>query len=952
MAKKLLVTLFTITSALCIALGVAACGGENPDSAAANKDFVEYRKKVVTILDDNGIHVNDYDGVLASAEAQHTHSVVALGYKLNSGSISSLIENDKTKTEYKSGIQYSRLDLFTQTIFMSLYLGDGITTYFNVTNFYGIAVKLESWQQYFEIVKEGEKDVINVYSAAEQGRKEQFMRLAITYNSVSDYEYYFIVVTEDMGEVQFAYGNAQKQFLKVSYSQTDEEQNYVYYASSANDGWAIEDSATVSSCYELIKDEFNSIDISHNKSLKNADYSLTAGHISDLNKKYFGHDIGVADWLTGAVFMYDRQQSPMLINGKKLLIYYIGEGESTVQLPTDEQYYIASDFYVYNAAEKFTLNVPANVIGVMRLKEGAAETDEPASWQAAAVSEFYPWAYGEDGNRDVYGKFNVAKGSSLFEAGQGHLKDKDGNLLCYADYAVDELDLSYLTHQDYMDCLPQYTTLLRSISTQSVNLNELYALERDGYNISLELNETIGAMSGLETLKFISADAQAQSTTFYPEFTITHNVAIDVEMTNPNFKVDMRVYSDVSNTLTFNLNGIARTDSLFYCIVDSARATAKVNVNICSEQWYNNFYKPEGRFGPFSVFANSGEVQYSYNADGAEGKPIDGMQFSRSQSSLEGGRESALAVTLPELQDGQTFTVPESAYGIPVQEIIFDSASLDGKTVTVKIEGDVYAQAMAGCQKMLIFTGDLFNENLTVVTDNTWDDFYSVVLVKNNAFAESIYDTWWNISFTLQCADKTALYETYLFEDPNDTKEYFRMSIIDGKDFTRYGDIEYVSGEYAVIDIQQTLDLKNYMYLLVEENYGVSPEREVIYLNVADSPYADGKITLPATREVDYTLVRVSPESVEYDCKLIKVTLQAVKGESHEDYSEFTLECLAEGIEMDGTFTEVVQFNIFGVTEVIVHDSSGEHFEVFYCNFEFNSQTGEIENIFFDPYNP
>lgn len=61
MKKVFTLLLAIILIVCCVALLACDPNNDNVDKASQNAEFVSFRKKIVTILKDNGIFVNDLD---------------------------------------------------------------------------------------------------------------------------------------------------------------------------------------------------------------------------------------------------------------------------------------------------------------------------------------------------------------------------------------------------------------------------------------------------------------------------------------------------------------------------------------------------------------------------------------------------------------------------------------------------------------------------------------------------------------------------------------------------------------------------------------------------------------------------------------------------------------------------------------------------------------------------
>lgn len=84
MKTKSRFTVFAIVCAVVCAclFGLAACGNgsDGTDKASKNAEFVEYRNKIVSILKDNSVYVNDFSDV-EQAEKEFKNGAAPVGSK-------------------------------------------------------------------------------------------------------------------------------------------------------------------------------------------------------------------------------------------------------------------------------------------------------------------------------------------------------------------------------------------------------------------------------------------------------------------------------------------------------------------------------------------------------------------------------------------------------------------------------------------------------------------------------------------------------------------------------------------------------------------------------------------------------------------------------------------------------------------------------------------------------
>ena len=131
--KKVSIILCALLLALCC-IFLIACDpdGSNFDKASQNKEFVSFRKKIVTILKDNDIFVNDLDKSVAKSGGGSEYAQATSLYADGGKSAIDKVAEIMMKDGYKSNEDYdfALKQIYTIALQMSICVGDGMLDYF------------------------------------------------------------------------------------------------------------------------------------------------------------------------------------------------------------------------------------------------------------------------------------------------------------------------------------------------------------------------------------------------------------------------------------------------------------------------------------------------------------------------------------------------------------------------------------------------------------------------------------------------------------------------------------------------------------------------------------------------------------------------------------------------------------------------------------------------------
>ncbi len=554
MKRKIAVTLLSAVFTLAGAAGISACAkpGGSGDKSAQNADFVTYRKKVVSVLKDNGIFVNDFD-VGEEKTAQGKTNAVTASYPEHSSVIQQIIMSGNPQEDYE-GAKNDRDSIFEQTFYLSLVIGDAISNYYNEKNLYGITVYFEEWNQYFEILKNGDNDIVQCYSPSVGGQSESVITLELEYKNATDYSFTCMQIWDN--QQIYCYGNSAKEYFLVCRDTGVDNNNFIRYMPAENTGYFCDSLEAVNACYELIKDSIKAVDQAPIKAIKDeVKYSLTPEQSQNTLDKYF-KNTG-----SGGVERHGVEYSE--INGKKVAIGYFAKGENRIEIPGDVQY-ISNRFTVEDNEGTVTeLYIPASVKAVINMENG----------ETAPSSEFYLDVYDiKANNLKILTGVTVENGSTLFMPGTGHLKSPEGEYVYFSNCPLDEFTTDMVTDK-LLNALHEgnYSRLFTNITELTLNLCE------DVIKMNAVYEYVLPAMQSLTTLNL------------YGDFTRYTNIdTVRIELNNSvvvncEFECNWNQYDrspapalafirNRGNSATVNLKGLSRVDA-----VNSDGATVIVN---------------------------------------------------------------------------------------------------------------------------------------------------------------------------------------------------------------------------------------------------------------------------------------------------------------------------------------------------------------------------------------
>lgn len=679
MKTKSRFTVFAIVCAVVCAclFGLAACGNgsDGTDKASKNAEFVEYRNKIVSILKDNGVYVNDFsDGEQAEKEVKNGAAPVGSKHGAEvrqqdgNRNIAEAVSSDGGRTDSIESIISMRDDLFEQSLFSSLYIGDALISYHKRKSFYDIPVKLGfSTRQYAKIVKRDGKDTVYVYSPAGSmfDDKDIYITASVDFKSAEEYSYTFLQFTEDISYALYVHGNSAKEFYCVSYSENDPGNNYLYYAPDNGKGWM--SCVLVKECLDGVRAQFDAVNARDVASTEQYKFEITEKQQEELAEKYFGR----ASKSDGIMFESDEYN----INGKRIAMAYHADGEFIVELPADEEYYLLDNFIVRDGADSVKeLIIPGNVIGIVKQNDDKEESGN--FYVETTAVDFSPVLYRDTAQTyAVFTSVTVRGESPLFASGTGHLRDKSGKIIFVADYPLE----SYYPELPIVGDVSAYKNLFGKITELDIELSDYYEHDLGFDEKAQVLGFATKRMTELKTINITSSDKIVNIHAEMLELNLTLNkdATVNVSFDCDGLGARIAVDSASSNTLTLNLLKLPVSNMCLvniYADNDVANNNVSVTVNTdYSQSMYETVYS-------HCVFADMKNVNYNYGSGGGDG--LDG--FTVKMLSLN-EFDPCLTLLMNDADDGSVIDVPSEYMGVKLTELWLNADDLKDKTVRINL---------------------------------------------------------------------------------------------------------------------------------------------------------------------------------------------------------------------------------------------------------------------------
>lgn len=855
--KSLLLSVILLTVLLVLA-ALIACDptADKVDKASQNQEFVSFRKKVIKILKDNGIFVNDLDKTTATAvdNGGKTYATANSLYA-NSNEVNADIIKDVAsvmeKNEYLSNEDYNLAlrQVYAMALKTSLCIGDGISNYFGEKQLYNIPVYIPTL--YMVVVNDG--NVTSLYTYQNSGG-EYFQRIDVVFDS--DDSYYFTVTVTEENWTEFFYGNSQKQFLMLSVG------NQAIYSPNGADFYATEDKKAlndVSSAMDVYFDG-NINKAEYRKIKDNVKYSFNQEQSQALNDKYFKDVQSSAAPQEKGVRFED-------IGGKQVAVEYSAvDGETEVVIPSEVRY-LSNQFRVYDwEGNVESLVIPSSVTAVVD-EEGKAVTEYN---QIRIVLQ----SHNED--ERFFSEITVEQGSPLFKSGQGHLTLKQNDyIVTIVDKPLESLDFDVLAaaicQRENGVLSNLYKLSADEITVDSGKYND--AVEKYGVGQDW-LNREIIKVLNYANPSTLNYDLSTVKPTQWGSAGIGLTI---------NLKKDMTLNIAASTAIEWNDVVLA---SLDYKNVSSNKLNLTVNVNENAVMSYVNvnpvqpeFNKPDdGSYWEKPEYVSDGTVFTTINIPVEQNlyeflfaNPYDGtyqrltrdernsaVKFAESTLGEEfanfkvvggAGSEFATVRIASDVQDGVAVTVPSKFYGYDVECFQITSVLAD-KNVTVTVPDGISITLIQDEGVGLVFN----NDNFRLKFGGTIEELRSMFSYYYSEGHTYPYD----VQFTAECSDVTDIIKigwAYSVENP-DNEEFYKHTVtvrFNGETLT-YKISDSDGGKRLGYDESDTA------YFMIDANGGTVP----VYFE----PYEGvNRVDFPAGQDGEYTLRSV--KLGEYDIKCL-----------------------------------------------------------------------------------
>ncbi len=901
--KNLLALLSVILAAVCL-FALAACNNnDNDDKSFNNIEFSEYREKVISVLKDNDIFVNDIgeNGKTKRSAVSSDASAAPAAYPENADSIHDIIMSGNPISDYES-VKSDRDSIFEQSLYISLIIGDALSNYHNVTSFYNIPVYFEIWNQYFEIVKKGNSDLVRVYTPANESNEDTVLTMELRYNSVSDYS--FTCIQIEGAQTIYAYGNSAKRYVRITKDIRSDLQGVdsgIYYIPSDGEGYIVTDADVVDRCYNMIKDETETIDKKPIIDIKDkVKYTVTSAQGTQTMSKYFGNDKGQE---TGIQF--DGSEK---FNGKKVAIAYVADESSTVELPDNEEYYISSNFNVWDSHGNVNeLVIPQNVLGFVAQRGNGYIAAELDNIHLGIYVDLYN---NGNGTYEIFDKFTVKDGSPFFKSGEGHLYTTSGQVICVADYPLEQFDLDILSAtSDYID---SYKNLFKKIERIDIDTDKLYNPEYDDFSNIRIIEKAIQSAPNLSDITIASKRATSDRQAYFSlEVEPRKNINISLDVSgNTVVALNFKNTAQTAKTVAITVENLPRNCQGSIQLYYTGNISASVSLDM-TEQYYNAFYYK-------CIYSENKNIPYNFKSAGAEESGFNGMNITPSlRDSLE------LAVKIDSVENGAEIRVPNAYCGADITEVQLNCDVFGDKTAKVYLPKNIssmsfYTMNPTEEQYNDFYIGTLQNPNLTLAYSGTYEQFGYLYLRHLEGRT---------LSFTVQCSDGT---HSFTHTDGNHSGgelEYYNVNID-------------VFGDIITQQITKGTKLNYYPeYWNFEDGYAYflsDGQGNYTFINKYESYTYNPPEIIPERDNMTYTLVRMS------------------YGSYNEEYGTYQTEYLFNFNGEDVTVN--LEFIVTSYTEIRFslsgngiydygHDFSGEQYKLILSDSDYTLTISGIELI-------
>lgn len=681
--KKVSIILCALLLALCC-IFLIACDpdGSNFDKASQNKEFVSFRKKIVTILKDNDIFVNDLDKSAAKSgggsEYAQATSLYADGGKSAIDKVAEIMMKDGCKSN--EDYDFALKQIYTIALQMSICVGDGMLNYFDEKEFFNIPVYFPDMD--IVITENGNKTCMYGYQKTSDN-VEHIQKIEVVFNAENDYCFTVTeptgdwMVTGDTADSVYFYGDSNKRFLMLRSGYE------AIYASNGEDFYQTTDKKTLEDCLDALGSDVFEYDVAEYRKIKdNVKHTFSSGQVSSLMDKYF-KDVQSSTENRPSEFMYEN------FGGKNVLIgYYAGEGESEVVIPSNVKY-IYERFSIEDIQGSVkTLTVPASVTAIID-DNGNTQTD----------ASYVNFALHKQEGEALLQNITVAQGSPLFKSGSGHLTTTDGSVLYALDKSDGELNLDVIMRAKMQsDTGAKYRNIYKiNSNTVSIDSNDVQRVvekyECDEETVYNQLRKVFNASSFSTYNLAVSSDQSSDRdgngfAALRLALTLKSDVTVNVQFQNADgdslyLEVGLTNNSSVKRNVTVNVTGFSHHTVLnvgpLQPYVDKGEMpeyksdpTINTIFNLDVLQIYFDGLCPKD-----SIQRDINNSRVNFKSDGADAyRYFDVLGETGSDPFI------ILYVT-KDVRNNDVIIIPDKLFGINVRQAYVDVSAVIGKTVTV-----------------------------------------------------------------------------------------------------------------------------------------------------------------------------------------------------------------------------------------------------------------------------
>lgn len=676
---------------LYLLLAICLCSAVGCKKNVKNVEFEEFSTQVFTVMQDVGIIAEIPDtttGKKAKATPSPLKNNTTIKFLSQKNSTTATFDanedylwqtvlsyTDKTETDSLSLFK----DVFEQTFYVPIIMGDALATNYGVKNFYGYCAN-SPWNQYLKTDKNGNEKTTYCYTP--QGEifdKETFITMSLTYNSATDYKIRVKQFSFDFSSLMFFYLDSNDKSIVISYQESNKNNCYVTYSEDSIFGYTITDEQTVVDLKSAIYDEFTAENQDAMRNIKSkAKKTVDEEKWQQSQDKFFGEGSGTQ---TRLVYTWADEEETVLS------AYHCWENQEEFVIPAKARYLLDSFEITYeDGIEPIkTLVIPKSILGVKKQVNGGE------------LSDVSPNSLNLLTRNNPFENVKVEDGSPIFKAGTGHLLDLNNEVVYYVNKAhpTGKLDaLAFIkTHTDLLQNLEFYPNLTNSIT--EVVYENLDAQTVDGdFNILLHFLTNLNKI----TYKSLSGGLNL-------DLALKTNTTLVVDVPN---KIEIYARQEKSGAkLT-----LTALNSNCKITLNTEFSGEYVTLNLpWSKQYYDFINEVESHNGKLLEFSEEHTATVNFTADdelpSMTGISIESLENRKLKATLNG-------------QQATAFTIPETFFGYTITEVYATNFTIAPTTITIP-----------NCVTKLSFDylGETINYGavLTLNYDGTKAEFKSII---------------------------------------------------------------------------------------------------------------------------------------------------------------------------------------------------------------------------------